>query len=203
MVACTLAFDLDRENAHYFIPRAPVYKSTLWPQPLFRGEGNFIVQDFVTFLATKVGHSLTSGSLYLWWVPRNVVHGSTCTLSDFPSSEVLCSRLRVDLNALCDLAERLSGLFIMAYRVNSRGGILHNVTLPRSWLINLILPDTDLRKNTSTFLMFASTIIELMQRIDAQVQRYLAFDESETGEQFIADGSRVTNLTGPLYIARM
>ena len=118
-------------------------------------------------------------------------------------SEVLRCGLRVDLNALCDLAERLSGLFIMAYRFNSRGGVLHNVTMPRSWFINLILPGTDLGKDTSTFSMFASTIIDLMQRIDAQVQRSFTVSAPETGEQFIADGSRVTSLTGPLYIARM
>lgn len=121
----------------------------------------------------------------------------------FPFSEVLRCRLRVDLNALCDLAERLSGLFIMAYRFNSRGGILHNVTLPRSWFINLIIPGTDLGKDTSSFSMFASTIIELMQKIDAQVQQYLSKSSPETVERFIADGSRVTSLTGPLYIAQM
>ena len=121
----------------------------------------------------------------------------------FPFSEVLRCGLRVDLNALCDLAERLSGLFIMAYRFNSRRGILHNVTLPRSWFINLILPGMDLGKDTSTFSMFASIIIELMQRIDAQVQRHHAMTSPETGEQFIADGSRVTDLAGSLYIARM
>jgi len=119
-----------------------------------------------------------------------------------PLSEVIRSRLRLDLNALCDLAERLSGLFIMAYRVNSRGGVLHNVTLPRSWFINLILPGTDLGKDTSAFSMFASTMIELMRRIDAQVQRYRAFTP-DTGEQFVTDDSRVTNLTGPLYVVRM
>jgi len=120
-----------------------------------------------------------------------------------PPSEVLRCGLRVELNALCDLAERLSGLFVMAYRFNSRGGILHNVTLPRSWFINLLLPGTDLGKDTSAFVMFASTIIELMQRINAQVQRDLAMTPSDTGEQFIADGGRMTSLTGPLYIARM
>jgi hypothetical protein len=106
------------------------------------------------------------------------------------------------LIVLCDLAERLSGLFIMAYRVNSRGGVLHNVTLPRSWFINLILPDADVRKNTSSFLTFAETTIELMQRVDAQAQRYL-MSGVDIEEQFIADGTRVTNFTGPLYIARM
>jgi len=107
------------------------------------------------------------------------------------------------LNALCDLAERLSGLFIMAYKFNSHGGALHNVTLPRSWFINFILPGMDLGKDTSTFSMFASTIIDLMQRIDAQVQRYHTASAPETDEQFIAGGNQVTTLMGPLYIARM
>ena len=119
-----------------------------------------------------------------------------------PLSEVVRSRLRVDLNILCDLAERLSGLLIMAYQTNFRGGVLHNVTLPRSWFISLILPDTDLRKDTSTLFAFASTIIELMQRINAQVRQYPT-PASDTEEYFIADGNRMTDLAGPLYIARM
>ena len=127
---------------------------------------------------------------------------STCIPSDSSPSEVLRSELRVDLNVLCDLVERLSGLFIMAYRINSRGNVLHNVTLPRSWFVNLILPGTDLGKDTSTFAMFVSTAVELMQRIDAQVQRY-PMSASDTGEQFIADGIQMTDLTGPFYIARM
>ena len=119
----------------------------------------------------------------------------------FPSSGVIRSGLRADVNVLCDLAERLSGLFIMACMVNSRGDILHNVTLPRSWFVNLISPGTDLRKDTSTFSMFAETMIELMQKIDAQAQQYrTSLPESE---QFIADGSRMTDFTGSLYIARM
>ena len=117
-------------------------------------------------------------------------------------SEVIRSQLRVDLNPLCDLAERLSGLFIMAHRVNSRGGVLHNVTLPRSWFINLIRRGTDLRKDTSAFSMFVSTMIELMRGIDAQVQRYLA-STFDTWERFTVDGSRMTSFMGPFYIARM
>ena len=119
-----------------------------------------------------------------------------------PLSEVLrSSPVRVDLIVLCDLVERLSGLFIMAMRVGS-GGVLHDVTMPRSWFINLILPGTNLRKDTSAFSGFASTMIELMQRIDAQVRPH-PMPASDTGEQFIADGSRMTKFTGPLYVARM
>jgi len=107
----------------------------------------------------------------------------------------------MDLNHLCDLVERLSGLFIIAYRVYFRG-VLHNVTLPRSWFINLIRPHPNLRKHTSAILSFTRTIVELTQRVFQQVERYSPFP-SDTGDQFRADGGRVTNITGPLYIARM
>ena len=128
--------------------------------------------------------------------------GPRTSILIYPPRGVLYSQLRVDLNALCDLAERLSGLFIMAYRANSRGGVLHNVILPRSWFINLILPGMDLKKDTSTFFALMSTIIELIQRIDVQVQQY-PVSAPDIEEQFIADGGRMTNLTGPLYISRM
>ena len=119
----------------------------------------------------------------------------TCLLI-CPPSQVIYNQTYTDLTPLCDLAERLSGLFILARRVISPGGVPHNVTMPRSWFINLILSNTDLEKDTSAFTMFASTLIELMQRIDAQVQRY-------PGEEFAADANQVANLTGLLSVARM
>jgi len=79
-----------------------------------------------------------------------------------PPVEVVRSGLRVDLNVLCDLAERLSGLFILAQANSRRAGVLHNVTLPRSWFINLILPGVVLRKDTLALPKFTSTMIELM-----------------------------------------
>ena len=141
------------------------------------------------------------------WFIVSTVRSAICNswgwLLIVPFSEILRSGLRVDLTPLCDLVERLSGLFIMAYRLNSRRGMLHNVTLPRSWFVSLILPGTGSGKDTSTFPMFASTVIELMHRIDAQVQRHLKMPDSGTEEQFVADNSRIITLTGPLYIARM
>jgi len=115
-----------------------------------------------------------------------------------PLSEVLRSQLRVDLTVLCDLVERLSGLFIMARNV--LGGVLHNVIMPRSWFITLILPDTDLRKDTSTLSTFAETMIDLMQQIDTQVQRP---PTSAPEEQFTVDGRQMVSFMGPFYIARM
>ena len=108
------------------------------------------------------------------------------------SSEVLHSwPVGFDLMVLCDLAERLSGLFIVAHRANSQGGLPHYVTLPRSWLIKLNLRYTDPEKDTSTFLAFAETMIELMKQID------------KSEEEFVVHGDRIAGVTGPLYIARM
>jgi len=77
-------------------------------------------------------------------------------------SAVLRRWLRFDLIVLCDLAERLSGLFIMTHRANSCGGVPHNVIMPRSWFINLILPDTDLRKDAAAFIRnFTNLLIVL------------------------------------------
>ena len=104
----------------------------------------------------------------------------------------------MDLNHLCDLVERLSGLFIAAYRVHFRG-VLHNVTLPRSWFINLLRSHPNLRKHMWMILPFTRATVELMQRIAKQVEQY----SSDTTDQFRADGGRVTNITRPFYIARV
>ena len=120
------------------------------------------------------------------------------------SSGILRSGLPIDLNVLCDVIERLTGLFIMAHsmadEVGSRG--LHEVALPRSWFISLILPDTDPKKDASDLRNFVSTIIKFMQQIDAQTLRYPTATTTPK-ERFVVGGSRATNLTGPLHIARM
>ena len=87
----------------------------------------------------------------------------------------------------------------MAYRVHFRG-VVHNVTLPRSWFINLIRPLPNLTKSWSEWLPFTRTIIDLMQRIYKQVE---SPPQPNRVEQFRADDRRVTNITGPFYIARM
>ena len=147
----------------------------------------------------------TTSFVDIWFIVSTVCTagyvGPRASFLICPLSEVLRSRLRVDPIVLCDLAERLSGLFIMARGVNSEG-ILHNVTLPRSWFINLILLGTNSKKDTSTFSTFAETMIDLMQQIYAQVERSLT-SPSDTKEQFITNGSPITNLTGTLCIARM
>ena len=66
MVACTLAFDLDRNNARDFVPDTPLCKWLPWlPSLSHKGP---IVQDLV---APTIGYgSLTLGSQYLQYVPQ-------------------------------------------------------------------------------------------------------------------------------------
>ena len=68
MVACTLAFDLDRENARYLIPGTRMYRWNLWPRCLVREGGHFIVRDFVAFARGEVDQTLTLGYSFLWYV---------------------------------------------------------------------------------------------------------------------------------------
>jgi len=146
---------------------------------LVRKGGHFVVKDFVAFARGEADDALASGHFFL--------------------RQPILNKLPADLNHLCDLVERLSGLFIMAYRVHYRG-IVHNVTLPRSWFIILLRPLPSPEKHTSALLPFTRTIMDLMQRIDKQVE-----SPPQLGhvDQFRADGRRVTNITGPFYIARI
>ena len=68
MVACTLAFDFDRENSLDFVPRTPKYKSTLWPSHLSRKGADFTVRDSVAFVTAEAYDLLTVGSSYLRYV---------------------------------------------------------------------------------------------------------------------------------------
>ena len=86
MVASTLAFDLDRENAQEFVPRARIYTSTrklektyisldsrhVIPRTSMNKEVNSVMQDFIAFLIAEPRHLLASGSSYLRCVRWNV-----------------------------------------------------------------------------------------------------------------------------------
>ena len=71
MIACTLAFDLDREDAWDYVPRMPMYKPTLWPQSLSNREVDFFEQDFVAFVTAEGYDLLTFGSSYLRCVQQD------------------------------------------------------------------------------------------------------------------------------------
>ena len=71
MVASTLAFDLDRENAWDFVPHTQMCSETLWPQALssYHDHG-FDEQEFVAFVTAEGYDLLKFGSSYLRYVRR-------------------------------------------------------------------------------------------------------------------------------------
>lgn len=68
MVACTLAFDLDRENAKAYLPRTRMHRWNLWPHCLVREGGHFVVREFTIFARGEADNALTLGSLFLQYV---------------------------------------------------------------------------------------------------------------------------------------
>jgi len=65
MAACTLAFDLDRENARILIPGTPMHRWTQWPRCLTREGGHSVVRDFIAFAKAEADDSLASGYFFL------------------------------------------------------------------------------------------------------------------------------------------
>ena len=71
MVASTLAFDLDRENAWEFVPPTLMCSETLWPRALARRLGQeFYDQESVGFVTAEGYDLLAFGSSYLRYVRR-------------------------------------------------------------------------------------------------------------------------------------
>lgn len=86
MIACTLAFDLDGENAQDFVPLTRMYTLTRKPEKKYisldtrhvprasADEGvNSVMQDFIVFLSAEPHRLLESGLSYLRCVVEQVV----------------------------------------------------------------------------------------------------------------------------------
>lgn len=114
-----------------------------------------------------------------------------------PLRAILHTGMCIDLSVLCDLVERLTGLLVMAHKVDPQGRAPHGSILPRSWFMRLIHPGMNLDRDESSILAFGSAVIDLVRRIGMQLQRDPVVP---VREQFTMAGGR---LTGPLYIARM
>jgi len=73
MATCTLAYDLDINEAMVYVPETQVYHSKKRPPPcLIRDGGYSIVQDFVRFLQYKSPWSLRAGYNFMQYVWQGV-----------------------------------------------------------------------------------------------------------------------------------
>ncbi|KAI6021001.1 hypothetical protein BKA83DRAFT_14200 [Pisolithus microcarpus] len=87
------------------------------PRFLFRHPGRYIVEDMIESIQSSIGTSISAGILGLHHVIRN--------------------NLQVNLSVLCDCIEEVLGVYVITLRLKNNPGVdsLHDVVLPRSWLI--------------------------------------------------------------------
>ena len=114
---------------------------------------------------------------------------------------ILIKRIPVNVGPFCDAMERLCGSLILAHRFMTGRGILHGVTLPRSWFIGLSRSLTVLNKDTNCIPRFVDDAIELLRRVDLQREHY--GPQTGDNQQFKHNGSRLGPLHASVYIARM
>ncbi|KAI6137065.1 hypothetical protein F5141DRAFT_66436 [Pisolithus sp. B1] len=87
------------------------------PRSLFRHPGRYIVEDMIESVQSSIETSIPTGILGLHHIIRN--------------------NLQVNLSVLCDCIEGVLGAYVIALRLKNNPGVdsLHDVVLPRSWLI--------------------------------------------------------------------
>jgi len=107
----------------------------------------------------------------------------------------------VEVGPFCDAVERLCGSFIVAHRLATRRGPLHNVTLPRSWFISLSRSLPTLDKKTNYLPRFVNDTIDLLRRLD--YQREHSKSQISDSHQFKHNESSLGALYASMYIARM
>lgn len=115
--------------------------------------------------------------------------------------QILENRIPVDASHFCDAVERLCGSFILSYRFGTERGVLHGVTLPRSWFISLLRSSPPLVKYTSYIPHFINDTIELLRRIDLQREHYKP--RITDNQQFKHNGSSLAPMYASACIARM
>lgn len=166
-----MAYDFDFERAREYIHRTRMCRWKKWPPCLTRPgvrvkENQFIVNDFVQFLQGGRHHSLILGTLYLGCVSQSLKVQRSPRLCAF--RQVLVQRIPVEVGPFCDAVERLCGLLILACRFNAQQGSLHDVVMPRSWLVGLFRSLQALNKNTFYLNLFVENTIEFLRRLNSQ-----------------------------------
>jgi hypothetical protein len=114
---------------------------------------------------------------------------------------MLIKRIPVDVGPFCDALEKLCGFYIFSHRFVTERGILHGVTLPRSWFVGLFRLRLSLDKNISYIRRFVSRTTEFLRRIDFQRENYNP--QIPDNHQFKQNGLRLNPLYASVYIARM
>ncbi|KAJ7715028.1 hypothetical protein DFH07DRAFT_762888, partial [Mycena maculata] len=141
-----MAFQFDAKHAMSYLTRAPFMVDPRKPLKYQRPpQGHYIVADFFSALEDKETWGLSAGIVFL--------------------QRIITSRLLIQVNVLCDVAEYLCAGLIVADCQKS--GPLHGITLPRSWLVKRATTPGGLRsdQDTNYFWVFAESLVELLKPV--------------------------------------
>ncbi|OCH88979.1 hypothetical protein OBBRIDRAFT_757238 [Obba rivulosa] len=144
----TISFTFDKTAAIHNIPRIPCV-SELKPPPQFvRGSPpacSYIVRDVLAFLHDTMPISLSRGILFM--------------------KHVVDTRLSIDIAVFCDLLDTICSCLVISKRLQNNSS-LHDVTLPRSWLMALGEDLARLRhKESKLFYMLVDPMTTLLEQI--------------------------------------
>ena len=135
----------------------------------------------------------------------------------------------MEVGPFCDAVEKLCGLFILAHRFNAQRGSLHDVIMPRSWLIGLSRSLKFVKKDTNYLYHFVNDTVEFLRRLNLQREQSASQREQPNSQreqsnpqqehsnphreksksqanldsQFKHYGSNIGTMYASVYIARM
>ncbi|TFK38654.1 hypothetical protein BDQ12DRAFT_96280 [Crucibulum laeve] len=148
MRAGDFSFTLDENEASHYMYGAPFLSPTRAPMQFLRMPGKvFILPELFASLEGNQSWSLTAGLLFV----RHIV----------------VNHLPVDIGVLCHFIEHICSFLVLCNRFQRIKG-LHDVTLPRSWLLKALEsfnPQIALEKDTNRFWWLTEPIVTLIQRI--------------------------------------
>ncbi|KAI0656844.1 hypothetical protein C8Q70DRAFT_1158814, partial [Cubamyces menziesii] len=152
-----IALSNDPTAAWDYLHRVPCV-STYRPRLLLRGlDEVYAVSDLLASMQVDDEQSLNKGILFL--------------------DHILEKKIPVDIGVLCDFMEQLSGSLCMAFRLRANGGNLHDVTLPKSWILRLLPNVTSLStKDTQLSCLFKKHIGDLLEDIYAGRAAWLLYE---------------------------
>ena len=129
----------------------------------------YIVHDLMSFLENQQASSLNRAFLFLKYVTQYPSASASLLvwLIQIVARFVVEKKYPIDIAFLCDLIDQMCGCLVLATRNRSRETVnLHNVTLPKSWVLPLapqfhVLPQKELNLS----FLYPRSIGELLERV--------------------------------------
>ncbi|KAI5986328.1 hypothetical protein EDD15DRAFT_2373322 [Pisolithus albus] len=143
------------------------------PKTLLRHGDRYIVKDMIDSVQSFTELSISAGALGL--------------------HHIICNDLQVDLSVLCDYIEELLSAYVITLRFRNNPGVesLHDVVLPRSWLI-------------SSYKVDARKDVWLLDALLDDIEYFLEGLQSDNAEESLRSiHTNVTPVHRSVFIARI